>query len=104
MESKVNEKTEALMDNILTIAGAACLIYPLMRQATKSLTPELERLIDDKTDKKIPLIGESKEKHEHAESKNISDSESDNQKENEIAMLKRKLAELESEKEKSYNQ
>lgn len=65
----MNEKTENLMDTILTMAGVACLMYPLIKQATKTLAPEVQKLTSGEALQDFKLLPPTQEKPEHKEPK-----------------------------------
>lgn len=97
MDEKINEKTETFMDNITTMVGVACLAYPIIRQVTKTLVPEMQKLTSGNAIKEIQMLSGKQEKDEKPER------ESERESQNEIAELKRKLAELEEKKEFPYD-
>lgn len=89
MDEKLNEKTEAFMDNISTMVGMACLAYPVIRQVAKTLVPEMQKLTSGETTKKIQMLSDKQDRPDNSESKTERDPH------NEIAELKQKLLELE---------
>lgn len=92
---KRNEKAaENLMDNVLTMVGAACIIYPLIRQATETLIPEMQKLTSGETLETINSLPPSHEEISEREEKPEHDAEHQSREE-EIAELKRKLARYE---------
>lgn len=102
MDKELEKKSEGLMDNILTMAGVACLMYPLIKQATKTLLPELEKLSSAEAIQEIKMLPSAHDKHE--DSDKAEHDKREKTRDDEIEELKRKLLEYESKEEDRQQQ
>jgi len=96
MDEQIKEKTETMIDNICAIAGTLLLGIPLMRQATKEILPEIEKLVSlDSVDiPKMLTDGKEKDYTKNNHEKSQYD-EKDKDDLSEIEILRKKLAEYE---------
>ena len=92
MDEKMKQATESVMDNICTIAGAALMLYPLIKQATQEIAPKLEELQSGDYKKNMAAL-EGMTQNSKAHEKSEHD---DKPTEDTIKELKQKLEELES--------
>lgn len=100
MEQEMNKKTENAMDTILTMAGAACLMYPLIKQATKTLAPELEKLTSGAPVDIMKMLPSGQEKPEESEKPEREEERKPH--EDKVAKLERELAEYKAKEKGQY--
>lgn len=84
----MDKKTSEVVNNVCALLGGALLLYPLIDEATKTIIPEIQKLTSAETIDDVKLLTDGQGK----------DDKDDKSQENELAELKRKIAELESEK------
>lgn len=88
------KENENLMSAVIGGAVVGAILYPIIRQATKSIAPELETLDAEKIIKALPA--HQKEHHEHHEPHHAKpEGQKAEHTQSEVEALKRKLAELE---------